>query len=317
MRSEKINYVIVGSFVLAMLVGLVIVIALLTGRTGAMDRYFVVFDNVTGVKFGTQVLYEGYPVGQVEEIVPFEKDGRVLFRVELSIIEGWKIPEDSVAEISASGLLSAITIAISAGPSQVALKPGDRIPSRPTSNMFAAIQSVAAQISDLTETGLKPLLHNIDRAVGSFADLMEGEGTQLMREMLEVADMVKTRTPTLLDQMQQATNQMATLASEENVANARAVLENAATLTKDLNATRSSLDHLISAMDTLIADNRLDVDKTVVDLRYTAGSIARHIDAINQNLEDASRNMYEFSRQIRQNPGLLLGGTPPKDEVAK
>ena len=25
--------------------------------------------------------------------------------------------------------------------------------------------------------------------------------------------------------------------------------------------------------------------------------------------------MYEFSRQIRENPGLLLGGTPPKDQA--
>jgi phospholipid/cholesterol/gamma-HCH transport system substrate-binding protein len=51
-------------------------------------------------------------------------------------------------------------------------------------------------------------------------------------------------------------------------------------------------------------------------MRHAVESIARHIDAINQNLEGASRNMYEFSRQLRQNPGLLLGGTPPKDEAA-
>ena len=37
---------------------------------------------------------------------------------------------------------------------------------------------------------------------------------------------------------------------------------------------------------------------------------------MNQNLEGAARNMYEFSRQIRQNPGLLLGGTPPEDAAA-
>jgi phospholipid/cholesterol/gamma-HCH transport system substrate-binding protein len=38
---------------------------------------------------------------------------------------------------------------------------------------------------------------------------------------------------------------------------------------------------------------------------------------INQNLEGAARNMFEFSRQIRQNPGLLLGGKPPTDEAPR
>ena len=62
-------------------------------------------------------------------------------------------------------------------------------------------------------------------------------------------------------------------------------------------------------------DNRLDLDRSVVDMRHAVESVTRHIDAINQNLEGAARNMYEFSRQIRQNPGLLMGGTPPKDEA--
>jgi phospholipid/cholesterol/gamma-HCH transport system substrate-binding protein len=31
------------------------------------------------------------------------------------------------------------------------------------------------------------------------------------------------------------------------------------------------------------------------------------------NLDGASRNMSEFSRLIRQNPGLLLGGSPREE----
>jgi phospholipid/cholesterol/gamma-HCH transport system substrate-binding protein len=34
------------------------------------------------------------------------------------------------------------------------------------------------------------------------------------------------------------------------------------------------------------------------------------------NLDGASRNMNEFSRLIRQNPGLLLGGSP-REETAR
>ena len=62
-------------------------------------------------------------------------------------------------------------------------------------------------------------------------------------------------------------------------------------------------------------ENREQINAAVTDLRYLTDSVSRHIDAINRNLEGAARNLYEFSRQIRQNPGLLLGGTPPRDQA--
>ena len=57
-----------------------------------------------------------------------------------------------------------------------------------------------------------------------------------------------------------------------------------------------------------------DLAVTMKESRYITESIARNIDAINQNMDGAARNLYEFSRQIRQNPGLLLGGTSPEDK---
>ena len=111
MRTSKINYFVVGLFVIAMIIGLVAAVALLTGRTGATDSYHAYYSNVTGVKFGTQVVYEGYPIGQVTEVTPEEKDGRMRFRVDFDVIEGWRIPDDSIAEIAAPGLLAAVTLA--------------------------------------------------------------------------------------------------------------------------------------------------------------------------------------------------------------
>ncbi len=55
MYKQKINYVIIGFFVTAMLSAGIGSIALLAGRTGPADHYFIVLDNVADVKFGTQV----------------------------------------------------------------------------------------------------------------------------------------------------------------------------------------------------------------------------------------------------------------------
>ncbi|MCW8836856.1 MAG: MlaD family protein, partial [Rhodospirillales bacterium] len=292
-------------------------VALLTGRTGAADRYFAVYGNVTGVKFGTQVLYEGYPIGQVEEITPFSDKGKMRFRVDMTITEGWNIPDDSVAHIAASGLLSAITISISAGHNTSILKPGGEIQGREAANMFAAISSVADQIGELSEGSLKPLLDNMNRTVDGFAVLLEGDASVLLEDLVKLVGDVSDRTPRIMDNMESAASRMAGLLDEENAGKIDEIIDNAERLTRDLNETRAAMDSVVRAVDTLLADNRLDVDKTIVDLRHTAESVARHIDAINENMEGASRNMYEFSRQIRQNPGLLLGGTPIKDEAKK
>ena len=40
------------------------------GRTGATDDYLTVYPNVTGLKHGSPVFYEGYPIGQVSAIEP-------------------------------------------------------------------------------------------------------------------------------------------------------------------------------------------------------------------------------------------------------
>ena len=44
------------------------------------------------------------------------------------------------------------------------------------------------------------------------------------------------------------------------------------------------------------------------------GTIARRIDSITRHLESSSRNMDEFTREIRRNPSRLIY-TPPEDPV--
>jgi phospholipid/cholesterol/gamma-HCH transport system substrate-binding protein len=331
MKSDKINYLVVGGFVLAMVVGLVVAVAVLTGRTGATDSYYAVYRNVTGVKFGTQVLYEGFPVGQVEEVTPIAKGGAMRFRVDISVREGWRIPDDSIAQIAAPGLLSAITISIHAGKGKNPLKPGAQIQSGEGANIFAVMSSVADDVRNLAESDIKPLLSTLDRAVGSFGSLLEGDLQALVRELVVVSQDMARRVPEITDniesvavKMNLATDEINAFINPENRRKVEAFLAsldesagNFRQLSKDLGETRQRADAVLEAVETLISDNRLDIDKSVVDMRYVIDTLARHVDSVNQNLEGTARNMYEFSRQIRQNPGLLLGGTPPRDEGAQ
>jgi phospholipid/cholesterol/gamma-HCH transport system substrate-binding protein len=320
MRSNKINYFVVGLFVIAILVGLVMLIAVLTGRTGAADRYHAIYRNVTGVKFGTQVMYEGYPIGQVEKVTPMPEKGGMRFRVDLSVNQGWRIPEDSMATIAAPGLLSAITISIAAGASELALKPGSQVKSQEAANIFAVFSSVAGELSALAEQNVKPLLINLNQVVKTFGDLMEKDGktvfqdvSALVKESAALVQDLSRRAPIIADNIQDFSERM-----KQNSAEVSALLtpDNRARVERalaNLDEAAKNLDQLLALTRTMVTDNRAHVDKSISNMRYVVESVARHVDAINQNMEGAARNMYEFTRQIRQNPGLLLGGTPPKD----
>jgi phospholipid/cholesterol/gamma-HCH transport system substrate-binding protein len=322
MRSNTINYLAVGAFVLVMIAGFVVAVAMLTGRTGATDDYYAIYDNVTGVKFGTQVLYEGYPIGQVEEVTPVEEQGRMRFKVDLEIKQGWRIPEDSLAQIAAPGLLSAVTVSVAAGRSQTPLAAGSRIREREQSSIFSVMSSVASDLGDLTQQDIRPLLQSLTR-------LVEGDGQNLIRQLTGLVTEMAVQFPTITrnideftDKMNKTSDEITILFRPENraqieqaIANMNTAATDFARLTRDLTTTRKTLDGLLANANEAVSESRPDVEKALTDARFVADSIARRIESINQNLEGASRNMYEFSRQIRQNPGLLLGSTPPRDQA--
>jgi phospholipid/cholesterol/gamma-HCH transport system substrate-binding protein len=65
----------------------------------------------------------------------------------------------------------------------------------------------------------------------------------------------------------------------------------------------------------VIDDNAGNVSEAARDLRYTLDTIARYVDDISHNADATARNMAEFSRSLRDNPGLLLSGSAPADEA--
>jgi phospholipid/cholesterol/gamma-HCH transport system substrate-binding protein len=59
------------------------------------------------------------------------------------------------------------------------------------------------------------------------------------------------------------------------------------------------------------------VRDAVSDLRHTLAATATHIDAIARNLETSSRDLSEFSGQLRRNPAVLLRGRGQGEEAAQ
>jgi len=320
MRSSKINYFVVGLFISAMISVLVVTIGVLTGRTGATDTYYTVYDNVTGVKYGTQVIYEGYPIGQVEQVTPTERDGRMEFKVDFEVTQGWRIPEDSQVEIAAPSLLSAVALQIHAGVSSDSLKSGDRVNSRAAASVFGTVSSLAEQLAVTVEKDVKPLIREITDTVKEVKQFVSADGNALIKDVSGLIKNITERVPEVADNIQgfseninKASVELRRTVSPENRKALEKVISEISQVTVGLNDVLKSSDKVLEDMDRLVVDPKADLEVIVGETRYVIESLSRHIDSINQNMEAASRNMNEFSRQIRANPGLLLGGSPQTD----
>jgi phospholipid/cholesterol/gamma-HCH transport system substrate-binding protein len=316
MRRDTVNYLVVGTFVLVLFAAFLVFLYQITGRSGPTDRYIVNYGNIEGVKKGTPVLYEGFQIGQVEDMQPVTDGAVTRFHLTLSVAKGWRIPADSVAHVVKSGLLAAVAIDIRAGESPQAVAPGGEIRGREAADIFATVGEVAADLRILTRETLKPLLENVDRHVELVSTDIRAVANESLRPILD--DQVRV----LLDRLNASAQRLETVLNDENLENVESTLTNLHSASKELTTllgrieeSRVNLDRLLTDADGVISANEEDIRALIRDLARSAGTVSRHIDAVTWHLEGSSRNMHEFTRQIRENPGLLLRSSPQPDPV--
>jgi len=288
-REARRNYFLAGSFVLAMLGALIVWLALLAGRTGATDPYHATFRNVMGIADGTTVAFQGYPVGQVTGIQPAAGGG---FRVDVDVKSGWRIPEDSVARVAASGLLSAQIVNVSSGDSARALRPGDRIPSEEGGDLFAQMGALADELSALGHR-MQPLLDSLSEELPALA----GDARSLVARLDET-----------VVQVQRIVGRSDSEGVGAVVADVGTAAEGLADLSTGLRQTQQRLDALLGSVEGVVAQSAPQIEASLSDLHAALDAAARHADSIAQNLDGTSRNLNEASGQIRRNPGVLLRG---------
>lgn len=326
MKRENINYLVVGVFVLTMLVAFLVILYKITGRTGPTDNYYVTYSNVTGIKYGTPVLYEGFQIGQVESIEPVREPGQTRYRLTLSVAKDWGIPSDSIASIVASGLLSAITIDIKEGKSQTMLVPGDMLEGREAANIFTVVNDVAGELQELSRNNLKPLITNLNYQIESLGNELRDLTTHSIRPMIDninqkFNEQVVTDLTTLLEKLNENADRLLSLLDDQNQNNLDQFLVNMQTASVALNDllfriedTRAAMNEVLIDIDGLVTDNRQNFKTSINDLQKTLGTVSDNINSIVYHMEGSSRNMHELSRQLRENPGLILDSSPQPDE---
>jgi phospholipid/cholesterol/gamma-HCH transport system substrate-binding protein len=325
MKRDNLNYLMVGIFVAVMLVAFMILLVAVTGRSGPTDAYTVFYDNVSGLKFGTGVYYEGYRVGQIEDITPESSDSGMRYKIDLSVSAGWKIPSDSVASVESSGLISAITIQINEGEATTFLQPGGTINGREQSDLFAVINEVAGDFRTLSQEGILPLVQNLNTRISDVADEIVGfkrddlsPFVKMMHRRLD-EDLIN-ETVELINHLDQSARNLQTLLGDKNQARIASFLVHLNEVAVNLNAlidriedTRMQMNGVLGSVEGLVDDNKDKVSNAVTmaedsmeELELALKTVNEHLNQILYNLESGSRHMSEFGRSIRENPSRLI-----------
>ncbi len=301
MKRDSINYLAAGITVVAAFAVLLFVLYKITGRSGPTDQYHTFYDQVAGLGYGTPVYYEGYRVGQVEEVTPQHSGTQTTFRIDFTVEKDWPIPIDSIAQVATAGLLSDVFIVLEQGEAERVLVSGAEIKGREAADLFAALNSLAGDAKALTEEKIKPLIDSISDRIDTFTAPL-GDGPTMGQ-----------RARNILSQVDEAAASLTALLGKDNRDSISATLDNmeqvsgsANDLADELRNTRAQLDSLLSELSGAVTDNRPELNQTVDDMQQAVEAMSLRLDSISFHLDEASRNMNEFSRTIRNNPSRVL-----------
>lgn len=308
MKRDNINYTLVGAFVLIALTLLLYALARLSGHTEKRDLYYATFPNVAGIADGSPVTYDGYQVGFVQSVEPVSGNSRTNYRVQLQFRRDWKIPVDSTASISSSGLLSGQLIDVQQGKSREFLKPGQDVRALDSPPLIAALGGLASDLRSIARDDMRPTLQNLNRQVENLGGMLERKGGMTLDQANAALARLNTAAENLglllntenrrhltgiLKTGEQASENLGQMANAENRQRLTSILANGEQATEKVNQTLS------------------DFKQTETELR----AAMRQAQTILTNLERASRHMNELSRQLRESPSAIFSGPAPADAL--
>lgn len=338
-RSRRRDLVLAGLFVLSMgMLAVATLAILLPGLLGGAYRLHTYFADASGLYTSTQVVQEGYAIGIVEAMKPVfpgrdaeaehcppSPDGAErrssklpCFRATLRIREAWPIPEDSTALLGSAGLLQGEAIKIQPGASGNLLQDGQIITAGGReSDLMARLGDLTESLNDLVDETIEPALANIRDQVQTIKDLLgTGGGDTENRDRLAgvfqnleqlSADMESALDPEQIQSILSSVQQLS--------ANLELVSATFTERSGDIQRTVKSYGDLATDISGLVKESEPSIQRSLDDTQFLLQEISAALIPILTNIEDATRNLSALSRDLRNNPAVIIKGREVEEET--
>lgn len=282
--EPKVNYILVGSFVLflgaAVLTGI-----LWLGKTdyrGSYDRYSAhMQESVAGLSVDSTVKYRGVDVGRVKAIA-LKSDNPEEVLLTLDIVRGTPIKIDTIAVLETQGLTGLATINLKGGsrdaPPLTVLEGHDYPVIKTGPSLFFRLDDAVSRL--LSEKGLNKLLADMDLAAKGAADVLDEENrTALKRTIKDLSDVAQT------------------------------VVAHKTQIEQSLNGAAKSADNLVkltASLNEQVPALLAGINKSVAALGTATDELARTSKTVGMVVNEARPELQQFTRRTLPEAGLLV-----------
>ncbi|MDD4928283.1 MAG: MlaD family protein [Gallionella sp.] len=293
--EEKVNFTIVGLFVLllvAALIGGVLWLSSAKSYRTTYDTYQTYMnESVSGLNLNAPVRYRGVEIGRVQKIM-LAPDNVEQVQLTLGIVRGTPIKVDTVALLQTHGLTGLTFIELTGGSrtSPELKKQGQ--------NDYPVIKTGPSLMTRL-DTSVTALLNNLNRTSASFNALLDDDNRQAFKHTLaDVAILSRT-----LAGRQKSI--------DSGLGNAALALENTARLTEKFPQLTRQLQQSADAFDRMtdqLGRASVNTSATMESTRVFTGETLPEIHQLVIELRDLTRSLRRVSAEMEQNPGMLIHG---------
>ena len=247
------------------------------------NRYFVKFQDVSGLSVASPIFANGYRVGVVETIeFNYENTGEIV--ASIGVDKNMQVPKGSRAEI-ATDLMGNVKVQLVLGNvADGVVAPGDTITGGqqvgamgkaadmiPTiQQMLPKLDSILASVNTLlADPAIPNSLHHIDQVTGDLTTTTRQLNTMMAQLNHEVPGMM-TKANTILDNTTELTDKINQLDFAATKAKVDATLDDVHQMTAALNSDQSSLGLLMKdpGLYNNLNATMMSADSLLMDLRY-------------------------------------------------
>jgi phospholipid/cholesterol/gamma-HCH transport system substrate-binding protein len=260
------------------------------------------------------------------------------FQVRLRIERDWPIPRGSIAVIG-SKLLKGTLVLIQPGTSPERLQDGDSLTGRADdSDLGVAANELLAKLTELLDhvqgimdDTVQPLLGSINKQVGALQQLVVADGTgsdqgsdqgQNQGQGAALKDIA-----VVLNNLKQLTSDLAANGDSERDTDVgkllratRIAAENVEGITAAINDRSREIRKAVkqftelgTRLNRLTANVSPSIEGSLSDTQYLIQEAATALTPILNSIDETTRNLLELSRDLRDNPAVLLRGRSTHD----
>ncbi len=297
--ETKVNYAIVGAFVLVLGAALVAGVLWLSGGgvyRKAYDSYHAYMtESVSGLSLDAPVRYRGVEVGRVRRIA-LAPDDIEKVQLTMDIEQGTPVRADTVAVLRVQGLTGIAYIELTGGHRDsppLAAKPGEAFP----------VIGTGPSLMVRLDATLSTLVEDLTRTIQGFNGLIDEDNRRSFKHTLANLE-VLTRTAAA----RAAAIDSALAGAARTMDNTARASEELPKLIAGMQRSAAALEKMSDTVAAAGASANRTLDETRGDLRQFSGETLAEVQLLVAEMRELTASLRHVAAEIEQNPGVLLLG---------